>query len=143
NSPTHELGYRFPLCEQTGDLPASVDFDKLINNLPDRDLSEREQEFVFRATAMHWSIQYRYVFRSWSTPALLDAATRILEDRALNKAHKSKPGQSHPARHAIDVLGATDEYRSKADSEVIARFLLSWVPRERRPSVFFHCLDIL
>lgn len=141
HSPHHEFEYRFRLWQQTGDLPGSADFDRLSKGIPTRALTQAEREFVFRATSTHWSVQYRSLFRGWSADDLIEAARTVLEDRRFDKIYVHRVGEAHPARQAVDLLAATDDYRGKEASEQVARFLLNRLRNESRRPVFFTTLD--
>lgn len=143
NSPAIEFEFRFRLWQQTSSLPGNVDFDRITKGIPIRVLTNKEKEFIFRSACIHWSRKYREIFKNWSVDDLTENSKIILLDRSLNEAHRGKPGESHPAKHAIDILSATDEYNEKSDSEKIAIFLLEWLEQEKRDSIFGTTLGIL
>lgn len=143
NSPSMEFQYFFGLWQQTKGLPTSADFDRLSHYVPNRRLTSAECEFVFRGACACWSRKHRSIFRHWSTTSLVTAASTVLEDYSLDEPHRKTVGYSHPARQAIDILAATDEYRARHDSEEVARFLMSRIRIEKRPAVFYTILDIL
>lgn len=141
HSPHHEFEYRFRLWQQSGDLPGSADFDRMIKGIPTRALTQSEREFIFRVASTHWSVKYRSIFRDWGADELIEGARIVLEDRRLDKVYVHRVGEGHPARQAVDMLAATDDYRTKEASEQVARFLVSRLSSETRRPVFFTTLD--
>lgn len=142
-SPARVFEYHFRYWQQTGSLPVSVDFDRLSKNIPQRALSEGEQEFIFRAASMHWSTKYRSLFKTWPVEDLVKAADLVLQDPAFSEAHKGKIAETSPARKAIEILAATDDYRDRRASERVARFFLDLLHQGKFKSLFFSTLDDL
>lgn len=144
SSPALEFEYRYRLWEQTGSLPGDVDFDRITKGIPNRILTVREQEFVFRSACSHWSVKYRHVFQKWQTSELIVAATVILNDRNLDSANRGKKAETHPIHKMMEILVSTDEYRNKEESEIIARFILNSIHDEKiKRQLFFTALDFL
>jgi serine/threonine protein kinase len=143
NSPARGFEFLFRLWQQTRSLPVATDFDRIAKSLPKRSLSDAEKEFVFRAACEHWSIKYRSLFKDWAVEDLLRSAEIVLKDPNINEAGKGKIAETSPARKALDILGATDDYGSKQDSEKVARFLLDLLRGEKLKNLFFTALDDL
>jgi serine/threonine protein kinase len=143
NSPAREFEYNFRLWQQTGSLPVSTDFDRISKNIPARSLSDAEKEFIFRAACAHWSTKYRPVFKNWAVDDLIRCAEAVISDPSVFEANKGKLADANPARKAIDILAATDEYRSRQDSEKVARFLLELLRQKRMSNLFHTTLDDL
>ena len=143
NSPARGFEFLFRLWQQTQSLPVATDFDRIAKSLPKRSLSDAEKEFVFRAACEHWSIKYRSLFKDWAVEDLIRSAEIVLNDPSINEAGKGKIAETSPARKALDILGATDEYASKQDSEKVARFLLNLLQGEKLKNLFFTALDDL
>lgn len=143
NSPARGFEFLFRLWQQTRSLPVATDFDHIAKSLPKRNLSDAEKEFVFRAACEHWSIKYRSLFKDWAVEDLIRSAEIVLNDPNINEAGKGKIAETSPARKALDILGATDDYSSKEDSEKVARFLLNLLGGEKLRNLFFTALDDL
>lgn len=143
NSPAREFEYLYRLWQQTGSLPVSTDFDRISKNVPQRPLPEAEQEFVFRAACAHWSVKYRPMFKGWAVDDLIRCAAVVAGDPAIDEANKGKLAETSPARKAIDILAATDEYRAGSDSEKVARFLLDLLRGGKAKNLFHNVLDDL
>src|ERR1043165_2146008 len=143
NSPAREFEYHFRLWQQTGSLPVSTDFDRISKNVPQRSLSDAEQEFIFRAACAHWSTKYRPMFKNWAVDDLIRCAAVVTGDPSINEANKGKLAETSPARKAIDILASTDESRSRQDSEKVARFLLALLRGGKAKNLFPTILDDL
>jgi serine/threonine protein kinase len=143
SSPAREFEYQFRLWQQTGSLPVSTDFDRISKNIPQRSLSDAEKEFIFRAACAHWSTKYRSMFKNWAVDDLIRCADVVISDPSVFEANKGKLAEINPARKAIDILAATDEYRSRQDSEKVARFLLNLLHQGRVKNLFHTTLDDL
>jgi len=143
NSPAREFEYLYRLWQQTGPLPVSTDFDRISKNVPQRALSEAEQEFVFRAACAHWSVKYRPMFKDWAVDDLIRCAAVVTGDPAVDEANKGKLAETSPARKAVDILAVTDEYQPAPDSEKVARFLLGLLRGGKVKNLFHTILDDL
>ena len=143
SSPAREFEYHFRLWHQTGTLPVSTDFDRISKNIPQRALSDAEKEFLFRAACAHRSTKYRPMFKTWAVDDLIRCAAVVTGDPHINEANKGKLAETSPARKAIDILAATDEYRSRQDSEKVARFLLDLLRQGKVKNLFHTVLDDL
>jgi serine/threonine protein kinase len=143
SSPAKGFEYYFRLWEQSGSLPVSTDFDRISKNIPNRSLSAAEQKFIFRAACDHWSTKYRPMFKNWNTDDLIRCAEVVVSDPNIFEAHKGKLADTSPARKALDILAATDEYRSKQDSEKVARFFLDLLRQGKMKNLFHTTLDDL
>lgn len=140
-SPERSLEYRFRLWKQGAGLPGSTDFDFMTKALPDDPASLDEKEFIFRCACAHWRKANRSVFAKWPTPDLLSVATIIVNDSTLDTAHTGTVAETHPARKAMDILEVTDQYRTVAESETVARFYLDLLSNPRMKSLFHTILD--
>jgi serine/threonine protein kinase len=143
NSPAREFEYQFRLWQQTGSLPVSTDFDRISKNIPQRPLTDSEQEFIFRAACEHWSTKYRPMFKNWAVDVLIRCAKIVTDDPGVAEANKGKLADTSPARRAIDILAATDEYRGRQDSEKVARFLLDLLRQGKVKNLFHTIVDDL
>ena len=143
-SPSLEFEYRFKFWQQTNSLPGDVDFDRIAKGIPNRVLTLQEQEFVFRSACSHWSTKYRHIFQKWQTNEILVAAATILNDRSLDSANRGKKAETHPIHKMMEILISTDEYRSKEESESVARFILDSIYNEKiKRQLFFTAMDFL
>jgi hypothetical protein len=106
-------------------------------------LSDAEKEFIFRAACEHWSTKYRPVFKTWVVDDLIRCAEAVIGDPGVYEANKGKLADTSPARKALDILAATDEYRSRQDSEKVARFFLDLLRQGKTKNLFHTTLDDL
>jgi serine/threonine protein kinase len=145
SSPLREFEYYFQLWQQTGRqaLPVSINFDRISKNVPNRALTEAEQEFVFRAACEHWSEKYRSMFKTWKVDDLMKCAEIVIGDPEVLEAGKGKIAETTPARKALAILTSVDDYLDARDSERIARFILSVLQKGKLKTLFFTALDDL
>jgi serine/threonine protein kinase len=140
-SPARAFEFHFRYWQQTNSLPVSTDFERISKNIPHRLLSNAEKDFIFRAACVHWSTKYRSLFKEWVTDDLLKCAQAVLHDPVISESHKGKIAETSPARKAIELLTATDEYRDRHASEHVATFLLELLHKDKFKSLFFTTLD--
>ena len=143
-SPEREFEYFFRIWrEDTGNLPAAKNFERIIVGIPKRVLTPAEQEFLFRSACSHWSVRHRTAFEGWEPNDLVRATRIVVSDRSLNAAQQGRSGDAHPARQAMALLGSVDPYLNPSESRIIGAFLLDWLPQERRVSVLNTGLSTL
>jgi hypothetical protein len=142
-SPQRAFEFRFRMWKQGGGLPGSNDFDFMTKGLSESPSTEDEREFLFRSACAHWRKASRSIFARWNTDNLLRCAQVVVDDRSLDYAHTDTVAESHPARKAMDILAATDEYRSSKESEKVAKFFLELLKSGRLKSLFHTILDDL
>jgi serine/threonine protein kinase len=135
--------YHFRLWETDNTIPSSTDFERISKNIPQRSLTAKEKEFIFRSACEHWSIQYRPLFKGWEVETLIRNAETVLTDLTIASSSRNKVADTSPARKAVNILCAADSYLSKDDSEKSARFLLSFLTSGRRKELFHTILEDL
>lgn len=135
--------YHFRLWDNDKTIPSSTDFHTISKNLPNRPLTEREREFIFRAACEHWSVDYRIIFKEWAAEDLIRCAEAVLTDPTIEAMGKHKIADTSPARKAVGILRATDEYRLKNESEKVARFLLNFLVSGKHRELFHTILEDL
>ncbi|MEJ7623789.1 MAG: protein kinase [Pyrinomonadaceae bacterium] len=132
---------QFQLWKQNGGLPTNVDFVFISRGLPDNPATQDEKDFIFRSACAHWRKPLRAIFAKWPTADMLASATKVIGDRTLDPSQTGAVAENHPARRAFDILATTDEYRTRTESEEVARFYLEVLKSGRRPSMFHNILD--
>ncbi len=72
---------------------------------------------------------------------MIRCAKIVADDPGVTEANKGKLADTSPARRAIDILAAADEYRNRQDSEKVARFLLDLL-RQGKVKNLFHNIAV-
>ncbi|HMO81174.1 MAG TPA: protein kinase [Pirellulaceae bacterium] len=132
---------QFQLWKQNGGLPANSDFDFMRMGFADDPATQDEKEFIFRCACAHWRKPIRTIFKNWPTRDIIAAAKKVVSDKRLDPSQVGAVAESHPARKALDILVVTDEYRTKAESEMVARFYLDVLQGDRLKRMLHNVLD--
>lgn len=132
---------QFQMWKQNGGLPTNVDFVFITHGLPENPATQDEKDFIFRCACAHWRKPLRTIFEKWPTADMIAAAAKVVADRVLDPSQTGAVAENHPARRAFDILATTDGYRTRVDSEAVARYYLEELKNGRRRSMFHNILD--